>query len=92
MACCRGETRCCGNMLWEYLESKAHYNFNKEKLGFPSFKKIIVCVETGKNFNTLKEAANAVGLKSIAHISQCCNGKIKICGGYHWIYKTIDTI
>ena len=36
-------------------------------------------------FNTTKEAANAVGLKSHSSISDCCNGKTS--KGYKWKYE-----
>lgn len=45
-----------------------------------------ICVETGQTFDTIKEASEWAGLTSHAHIIQCCNGKRKTAGGYHWMY------
>lgn len=43
------------------------------------------CIDTGKIFNSLKDAATSVGIGSTA-IHQCLKGKSKTAGGYHWEY------
>lgn len=43
----------------------------------------VMCVETGQVFNTIKEANEMLGANK-SHISSCCNGERKTCGGYHW--------
>jgi group I intron endonuclease len=48
----------------------------------PSAKKV-KCVETGIIFETIKEAADQTHANK-NHISSCCNGHRKTCGGYHW--------
>ena len=48
----------------------------------PAAKKVI-CVETGKVFNTIKDAHNAIGKKGI---SEVLHGRSKTCAGYHWAY------
>lgn len=45
----------------------------------------VICVETGQTYSSMKEAAEAVGVKA-SGISLCCKGTRKICGGYHWRY------
>lgn len=47
--------------------------------------KKIICVETGKVYKAIKDAARELNL-SDSHISQCCNGNRQTCGGYHWNY------
>ena len=37
-------------------------------------------------FDSITEAAQSVGVSSGAHITQCCKGKRKKCGGYIWKY------
>lgn len=50
----------------------------------------VVCVETGVVYNSVIEAADAVGIKCSSHISQLCKGtsRCSTCGGYHWKYYT----
>lgn len=47
---------------------------------------LVECVETGKCFDTLQEAANFVGLKSGHSIRLAINGA-GMAGGYHWRFK-----
>ncbi|MBQ6627881.1 MAG: hypothetical protein IJH65_03525 [Methanobrevibacter sp.] len=47
--------------------------------------KKVKCVETGLIFNSISEARKWLG-KNKAHISECCNSKVKMSGGYHWEY------
>lgn len=47
----------------------------------------IFCVELDKTFNSMTEAAIYVGVTK-SSISNCCNGRSKTSGGYHWeLYK-----
>lgn len=43
----------------------------------------VICIETGKIFNTTHEAEKYMNIKS--GISECYNGKQKTAGGYHWM-------
>lgn len=45
----------------------------------------VICVETGKIFETVTLAAKSVNRNHTA-VSACCKGKSKTCGGYHWRY------
>lgn len=54
-------------------------------------KKIILCVETGERFMSLKEASKSKGVLNSA-ISNCCRGKSKTSGGYHWRYATEEEL
>lgn len=45
----------------------------------------VVCVETGQVFESMREAADAVGA-SPSNICNCCKGKKKTTAGYHWKY------
>ena len=44
----------------------------------------VICIETGQIFETMGEAAASVGLKSYSSIANCCRGKTKTAGKYHW--------
>lgn len=48
----------------------------------PNAKKVF-CVETKTIYSTAKEAAKITGINN-SSISQCCNGRNKTAGGYHW--------
>lgn len=48
--------------------------------------KKVRCVETNIAYDSLKDACVAVNLKTQSHIGQCCSGKRKTAGGYHWEY------
>lgn len=43
-------------------------------------------IETKEIFGSIDEATKACGLKSSSAITQCCQGKQKTAGGYHWEY------
>lgn len=46
----------------------------------------VICIETGEMFICAKDAAIAkdIGPTMGGTILQCCRGKRKTCGGYHW--------
>lgn len=43
----------------------------------------VICVETGKIFNTLIEAEKYYNVGH-SHIGKCCKGERKTAGGFHW--------
>lgn len=49
----------------------------------PSPPKQVLCVETKQTFSSIHSAASETGLSRVK-ISECCNGKRKRTGGYHW--------
>lgn len=63
-------------------ENQAH---SRSVLGYQSFKRKIVCEETGEVFDSIKDAADKHGLWTTL-IWKCCNGKQNTTGGYHWRY------
>ena len=54
-----------------------YYNYLNKK---------VLCVETDIIYDSLKEAAKAVGLKAATSISACLVGKTNTAAGYHWAY------
>lgn len=52
--------------------------------------KKLVCVELDKVFDSIKQAARELSLSS-GNISNCCQGKLKTTGGYHFSYYTGDS-
>lgn len=84
---CEADAREC-----EHSEIKKYpsgYNIYRGITGYiptgnlPSQPKQVVCVETEKVYNSLHAAAAETGLSRVK-ISECCNGKRKRTGGYHW--------
>ena len=58
----------------------------KQREGAKKICKKVLCVETKIVYDSQKEAAIAVNLKTPASISMCCRGKCKTAGGYQWEY------
>ena len=46
----------------------------------------VICVETGKRFESTKAANEHINHIHNGHISECCKGKRQTVGGYHWRY------
>lgn len=47
--------------------------------------KKVVCIETNIVYPSTADAARKLGLNQ-GNISNCCSGRNKTCGGYHWKY------
>ena len=47
--------------------------------------KKVMCIETEEIFPCIREAERKLGVAN-QHISDCCKGKQKTAGGYHWKY------
>lgn len=45
------------------------------------------CIELGIIYNSINDAMSETGAN---HISECCKGKQKTSGGYHWRYVDAD--
>ena len=50
----------------------------------------VVCLETGEVFRSLKEAAQAVGVKHSSSIAACLDGMQLTAGGRHWAPEGSD--
>lgn len=76
-----------------------HIDFNKENNNVNNLRwmsrsentrrkknpKRVRCIETGEIFDSLAEAARAVG-RDRTNICSCLKGRQKTCGGFHWEY------
>lgn len=58
---------------------------HKTKLSASQNKKQVYCVELDRVFESISAVSKALSLPS-GHISSCCLGKRKTCGGYHFEY------
>ena len=70
------------NKMKEYMSNPE----NRKKVGH-KVAQPIYCVELNRVFESQKAAAKELGLYQ-SNISNCCNGKIKTTGGYHWRFAT----
>ena len=82
--CCTGKCKTIGGYHWAYYgcsEEEIKRKLNEGK----SHDKKVICIETGRVFDSLKEAGKYVGVAS-CNISKCCSGGCKTVKGYHWAY------
>lgn len=59
---------------------KIHSKETRAKIS-EALKKPVICIDTGQEFDSVKEANDYMGIKTIG---DCCNGKYKTAGGYRW--------
>ena len=92
--CCQGKQKTVGGFQWCYEKKdflKPMINERDQNHYWSSNKKDIN--QFSKNgdfiasFSSAHEAARANNIKGSSHITECCNGKRKTCGGYIWRYK-----
>lgn len=82
-SCCTHKQQSAGKLedgtklCWEYYEEGKEYK-KQYKIGNTNSKKVI-CINTGKIYNSLKEAGMDTNVKP-SNISMCCNGKIQSAG------------
>lgn len=77
---------CVNNLEWCTVQQNTKYSSYTRK-GLlagdknPNSKKVI-CLETKNVFTTVKKAKEWCG----GDVAQCCNGRSKTAGGYHWMW------
>lgn len=76
------------NLQWITREENLNYGNRALKYTISRGHKV-KCVETGKIYNSLREAERDTGCPH-THISECVRGKAKICKGYHWVYADMS--
>lgn len=77
------------NLEWcsqEYNMRHSYYTLGNTK-GCYSVRKC-QCLETGIIYESISKAMRDTGASKV---SECCKGKIKTSGGYHWRYVDADT-
>ena len=78
--CLTNRTNTAAGFEWCYLESIDNYQRKRNK----HFRRV-ECVETGKTYDKIKDAAEDSGA-SASKINAVCRGSRKTAGGYHWKY------
>lgn len=71
------------NIVHAWENGLMHNNY------FKTHRKGVICKETNKQYKSIKEAREDVGLKSSCGIRLCLEGKQETAGGYHWAYSEI---
>ena len=80
------DNRAC-NLEWvTSSENNLHKcrTLGKKATNEPNPKIAVKCVETGESFESMSNAAQKMKTQ-VVHISECCRGKRKTAGGYHWM-------
>ena len=72
------------NLEWCSTLDNLNHSRVIEKASVAKFRKV-KCVTTGKIYNSIKEAADELGLYH-SNIVACCNGRRATCGGLEWEY------
>lgn len=71
----------------EWCDQKYNTNYgSRTKKAAKSCGKLVYCEELNKTFESASAAARDLGLNQ-SSISQCCTGKRKTCGNYHWRFQ-----
>lgn len=79
-------------LLNRYIEEESRpmtmSDENKRKL-MERCRVAVECIETGEVFKSLRDAARATGANP-PNICNCCKGKKKTAGGFHWRYAGVN--
>lgn len=90
-AVCNKKQKSAGGYLWKFSIDieELNYNrkYNKKNIGKTHS---VIQYDLNNNklmtYNSLKDAAEALGKTSTSHISSCCSGKRNTAYGYKWRY------
>ena len=72
------------NLEWATHKEQSRHGTLQERKAKNQYKKV-KCVETGKIYESIKQASVETGIPD-GNIVKCCQGKLKTCGGFHWEY------
>ena len=76
------------NLEWVSHVKNCNYGTRNIRSG-QKLCRAVVCVESNARYNSLREAAESMGVVSTA-ISNCLNGRAETCCGYHWRYNDVE--
>ena len=81
---CNGKNNNVDNLEWCDRKYNINYADRTEK-AMKAIEKKVLCIETGKVYDSGAKAAEALGLQK-SKISLVCNGKRETTGGFHWCF------
>ena len=70
------------NLEWVTPKQNANHGTRNKRAG-EKHRRQVICIETGELFESIIDAERKTNSQ---HIGNCCKGKIKTSGGYHWMY------
>lgn len=73
------------NLEWCTPKENANYGTRVERIRKSKSTYGIRCIETGKTYDSVKQASEETGVYYTS-IYNCCNGIRETAGGYHWEY------
>ena len=76
---------CVDNLEWVTRKENCNYGTRNARSA-KKRSKSIYCVELDRTFDGIRAAARELNL-SQSHITECCKGTRKTCGGYHFTYS-----
>ena len=79
------ENNALPNLEWCDITYNNNYGSRNEKAG-KALGKPVYCIELSRVFESASVAARELSLNQ-SSISQCCTGKRKTCGNYHWRFQ-----
>lgn len=71
------------NLEWCDRNYNNNYGSRNQRVCKP-----VRCIELDRVFESVSQAAQEIGI-SISGISNCCRGRQKTTGGYHWKYEEV---
>lgn len=90
--CCKKRMTTSNGYVWLYEEDYNNNNYIKKSLNANAkraySKKILQYTIGGKyirDWDSISEASRTLGI-NVSHITQCCKGRKKQCGGFIWRY------
>ena len=78
------ENNSANNLEWCTNKYNSNYGTRNERMAKAKGKKVL-CIELNRIFDSEKQAERELNI-GVARISECCSGKNKTAGGYHWRY------
>ena len=76
------------NLEWATAKENSNYGTRTERSN-KKRSKPVYCMELDRVFDGINQAARELGLNN-RHICDCCKGRYKTTGGYHWQYTVVE--
>ena len=78
------ENNSVNNLEWCTNKYNSNYGTRNERMSKAKMKKVL-CIELNRIFDSGLQAQKQLKI-AVSRISECCSGKSKTAGGYHWQY------
>lgn len=78
------ENNSVNNLEWCANKYNSNYGTRNKRMAKSKWKKVL-CLELDRIFDSEKQAERELKI-GVSRISECCSGRNKTAGGYHWRY------